>query len=110
VNPYSDDPILLVPQDYLRPLPTINPDDFWGYCYDTQTELLRRQFGSDITKRVSKEMIIEFAREHPDLRRRYIKTKESMREASHTISEQTHTASINHSWAALAGQASMPSS
>ena len=76
VNPYSGDPLFLVPQDYLRPLPTINPDDFWGYCYETETELLRREFGEDITSHVDKKTIISFAKEHPDLRERYVKNKE----------------------------------
>jgi hypothetical protein len=76
INPHSGDPILLVPQDYLRPLPTINPDDFWGYCYETETELIRRQFGEDITTNVDKSLIVQFARQHPDLRERYVRSKE----------------------------------
>ena len=75
-NPYTSDPILLVPKDYLRPLPTINPDDFWGYCYETETALLRREFGEEITSNVDKETIVKFARDHPELRERYVKTKE----------------------------------
>jgi len=77
INPYTGDPILLVPEDYLRPLPTINPEDFWGYCYDTQTETIRREFGEEITRHVDKKTIIEFARKHPDLRERYVKNKEN---------------------------------
>jgi len=75
-NPYTGDPILLVPKDYLRPLPTINPDDFWGYCYETESDLVRREFGKDITSRVDKETIVELARRHPELRERYVKAKE----------------------------------
>jgi hypothetical protein len=76
LNPYSGDPILLVPHDYLRALPTINPDDFWDYCYDTSDEVIRREFGDDITRNVDKATIIGFAKRHPDLRERYVKAKE----------------------------------
>jgi hypothetical protein len=60
----------------LRPLPTINPDDFWGYCYDAEPELIRQQFGEDITRHVDKEKIVQLAREHPDLRERCVRSKE----------------------------------
>lgn len=76
VNPYNNESILLIPKDYLRPLPTINPDDFWGYCYDTEIEVLRRKFGEEITRHVDKEMIVEFARENPSLREKYVRSKE----------------------------------
>ena len=60
----------------MRALPTINPDDFWDYCYDTSDELIRREFGEDITHNVDKATIIEFAKRHPELRERYVKAKE----------------------------------
>ncbi|MGL3208071.1 hypothetical protein [Bradyrhizobium sp. BR 1433] len=76
LNPYTNHPILLIPEDYLRSLPTINPADFWDYCFDTQNETIRREFGSDITKNVDKATIIDLARRHPELREKYIKAKE----------------------------------
>lgn len=76
INPYSNKPILLIPKDYLRPLPTINPDDFWGYCYDTEPDTLREQFGDDLTRRVDKETIIALALAHPEFRERYVQSKE----------------------------------
>jgi hypothetical protein len=76
VNPYTNEPILLVPEEYLRPLPTINPVDFWGFCYEVAPETLRQQFGEEITRNVDKEKIIALAREHPELRERYVRNKE----------------------------------
>jgi hypothetical protein len=78
LNPYTGDPLLLVPRDYLRALPTINPHDFWDYCYDVENELLRREFGKDITRHVDKATIVRLAMEHPDLRERYVKSKEQI--------------------------------
>jgi len=76
INPHTELPIFLVPQKYLRPLPTINPDDFWGYCFATENELVRREFGNDITGHVDKQTIVKLARAHPNLRERYVKSKE----------------------------------
>lgn len=76
LNPYNNGPILLVPEDYLRALPTINADNFWDYCYDIQNDLIRREFGDDITRNVDKATIVEFARRHPELRKRYVGAKE----------------------------------
>jgi hypothetical protein len=58
LNPYTGEPVLLVPKDYLRALPTINPKDFWDYCFDTSNELLRREFGEEITRQVDKRTIV----------------------------------------------------
>lgn len=74
VNPRSKKrkPVLLVPKRYLNSLPTINPEDFWTYCYDNENEILRQEFNYDVTSRISKAEIIRLAREHPELRERYI--------------------------------------
>jgi hypothetical protein len=76
LNPYTNEPILLVPKDYLRALPTINARDFWDFCFDTSNELLRREFGDEITRNVDKTTIVSFAKKHPELRKRYVKSKE----------------------------------
>ena len=75
-NPYSTKPILLVPRQYLRSLPTINSDDFWEYCYSNENETLRIEYSQDITRHVDKKKIIDFARRHPEMRRRYIAERE----------------------------------
>lgn len=76
INPYTDRPILLIPKKYLRPLPTINPDDYWSYCYSAHSGLVAEMFGDDITNRVDKETIIDFAKAHPETRSQYVKEKE----------------------------------
>lgn len=60
-NPYNGKQILLVPKQYLRPLPTLNPDDFWGYCFDQNAQELRTELGDEITRNVKKEKILEKA-------------------------------------------------
>ncbi|MFC4236600.1 hypothetical protein ACFOY8_15445 [Thalassospira xianhensis] len=60
-NPWNKKPILLCPKDYLRPLPTLNPDDYWGFCCDFDSKSLREEFGDDIKRNVKKEIILEKA-------------------------------------------------
>lgn len=76
INPYNEKPIFLVPKRYIRPLPTINPGDYWDYCFDNEAESIRETFGEDITSNVNKEAIIKLAREHPETRERYIAHRE----------------------------------
>jgi hypothetical protein len=75
-NPYNRKGVLLVPSRYLRDLPTVNANEFWDYCLDNENETLRREYGDDITRHVSKETIVEFARNHPDLRADYLRDRE----------------------------------
>lgn len=71
-NPYNHRPVLLVPKKYLRDLPTISADTFWDFCYTNENETLRNDFGADITRNVDKKTIINFAREHPELRAEFL--------------------------------------
>lgn len=75
-NPYNGRPILLVPEDYLRDLPTINGGDFWDFCFSNENETLRREFGQDITRRVSKAEIVKLARRHPQFLQSYVEAVE----------------------------------
>lgn len=61
VNPSNGKQIFLVPKQYLRPLPTLNPDDYWGYCYDQNAQELRTELGEEIGRHVNKEVILEMA-------------------------------------------------
>lgn len=63
LNPYNGKQVLLVPKQYLRPFPTLNPDDFWGYCYDQNAQELRTELGEEITRNVKKEVILKKALE-----------------------------------------------
>jgi hypothetical protein len=71
-NKWNERPILLVPQKYLRELPTINADDFWDYCFSNENDLLRTEYSDDVTKNVDKLTIIDFARRHSEIRAEYL--------------------------------------
>jgi len=79
INPHSQKPILLVPESYLKPLPTINPADFWDYCYDNENETIRNEFNYDVVRHVRKRAIIALARRHPELIQKYVKHEERLR-------------------------------
>lgn len=61
-----------MPRRYLRDLPTINADDFWNFCYTNDNETLRQELNFDIARKVAKADIVQVARRHPELRRRYL--------------------------------------
>ncbi|MBM1688819.1 hypothetical protein [Sulfitobacter geojensis] len=61
LNPFSGKQVLLVPKEYLRPMPTLNPSDFWGFCCDQSAQELRTELGEEITRNVKKDVILEKA-------------------------------------------------
>jgi hypothetical protein len=69
--------VLLAPEKYLRDLPTISSDAFWGHCFDNHNEVLRAEFGADITRHVDKESIVRLARKFPELREEFIRAAET---------------------------------
>jgi hypothetical protein len=71
-NPYNSKPVLLVPRRYLRDLPTISPEDFWEYCYSNENDTIRNDYSFDVTRNVDKKTIVDFARRHPDIRKKYV--------------------------------------
>jgi hypothetical protein len=70
-NRWNERPILLVPDKYLRELPTMNAHSFWDYCYSNENALLRREFSDDVSRNVDKATIVGFARRHARLRSDY---------------------------------------
>jgi hypothetical protein len=79
VNPYNNKAILLVPESYLKDLPTINAADFWDYCVSFHASELRREFNFDITRALPKKQIVEIARKHALWRSAYVGYRESRR-------------------------------
>lgn len=79
INPHSQKPILLVPESYLKPLPTINPTDFWDYCYSNENEIIRNEFSYDVVRHVSKKDIVQLAKRHPEFIKKYINHEEKCR-------------------------------
>jgi hypothetical protein len=84
-NPINGKPVMLVPRRYLRHLPTVNPDDFWDYCYDNHNEILRHRYGEDIKRNVDKGTIIDLARAQPEFRAEYLRAKEAQGSSSYDI-------------------------
>jgi hypothetical protein len=76
-NPINGKPIMLVPRRYLRRLPTINPGDFWDYCFDNHNETLRQRYGDDVTRNANKATIVDLARAQPGFRKEYVRAKEA---------------------------------
>jgi hypothetical protein len=62
-NPYNQKPVLLVPVRFLRELPVLNADDWWG---NYEAEQLRVDVNYDILGKVDKKSIVTAARRNPD--------------------------------------------
>jgi hypothetical protein len=78
LNPFKKDRgIILVPKEFLRELPTINPDDFFDYCWDNRNEELRDQFSIEIKSKVDKKTIIDIAKKHREWVNEYEKSRDS---------------------------------
>lgn len=75
-NKYKNRGILLVPERFVRDLPTINADDFKDYIWDIKNETLRNDFNYAIKKDIDKQEIIKIARDNPNWVAEYEKVKE----------------------------------
>lgn len=64
INPYNKKAIILVPEKFLRELPTINSDDFWNYCWENKNEEIRDQYSIEVKSGVRKRDLIELARQN----------------------------------------------
>lgn len=73
-NPVTGGPLLFVPQRFLRDLPIINPDDWWSSYENKQ---LREDVNYEIMGHVNKRTIVAVARDHPDVLREWVLSKET---------------------------------
>lgn len=61
VNPYKQEPLLLIPKRFLRELPTLNAEDWWSFH---ENEMLRTDMNYELMGKVDKRTIIEAARKN----------------------------------------------
>ena len=79
MNPFgTNQQVFLCPKEYLRPMPSLNPDSFWGYCYDQGAEELRTELGEEIARNVNKDLILEKALQDFDSVEEFVKHLEAV--------------------------------
>jgi hypothetical protein len=61
-NPYNERAVLLVPQRFLRSLPTLNAEDWWE---NYEAERLRDDVNYEVMGKVDKKTIVSIARRRP---------------------------------------------
>ena len=76
LNPFSGIHITLVPTTFIRPLPMINPNDFWDYVCSRENEILRSNFSYHLKSKVNKKDIVELARANLQVVKRYVDFRE----------------------------------
>jgi hypothetical protein len=57
-NPFTGRAVLLVPERFLRALPTVDPDDFWEYAWSYEAENIKGDFNYDLGKAASRSQEI----------------------------------------------------
>jgi hypothetical protein len=85
INPSTREPVLLVPERFLRDLPTISGEPFWDYCFDHHNEVLRAEFGEDVSRNVDKRSIVNTAQRHPDFRKEFVESTERSKPAPYDL-------------------------
>lgn len=73
IEPETEDPILLVPERFLRDLPVLNADDWWE---NYEAEQLRTDMNYEVLGKVNKEEIVAAARRNPESVRAWSQRKE----------------------------------
>jgi hypothetical protein len=73
-NPATGGPLLLVPERFLRDLPSINADDWWDAMRSTE---LRDEFNSELHGNIRKKDIVTIAKRHPDKVDAWVRARES---------------------------------
>lgn len=77
VNPNSGKPVLLVPEVFLKTLPTINPNDFFDWAWSNENTRLREDFGFEVKSHVRKADIIRVASTNREWVDRYMAEAEN---------------------------------
>lgn len=73
-NPFTEGPLLFVPQRFLRRLPVLNADDWWTHY---ENEQLRRDLNYEVLGNVSKKTIVATARANPESVREWTEQREA---------------------------------
>jgi hypothetical protein len=77
-NPFAGTPVLLVPERFLRSLPTVDPEDFWAYAWTAEADNIKGDFNYDLGKgtRRSRE-IARLAARNSEIVMRYLHALEA---------------------------------
>ena len=65
-------PVLLVPKRFLKDIPVVTPNDFWGYAWSNHAEELRTHFNYDIARHITREEKARMARQNPEIVKEFL--------------------------------------
>jgi hypothetical protein len=71
-NPWTKSAVILVPEEFLRELPTVEGDEFWEYAFAYEAENIKGEFEYDVARNVDSEMIAKLAPRNPELVKKYV--------------------------------------
>jgi hypothetical protein len=78
-NPYYPNrPVILVPEEFLRNLPSLDKEEFWDYTWENYNETLRNDFSIEVKSQVNKRDIVELARKNREWVNQFLEFREKM--------------------------------
>jgi hypothetical protein len=88
-NPFlrRSQPVLLVPERFLRDIPVVTADGFWRYAWGSHSSELRADFNYDIARRVDARLKARLARQNPGIVLNYLQELEQDSHKPYPLSE-----------------------
>jgi hypothetical protein len=84
-NPWTQSAVILVPEEFLRDLPTVEGDEFWDYAFAYEADNIKGEFEYDVAKNVDSATIAKLARRNPELVKKYVALYEKNIPASYDL-------------------------
>jgi hypothetical protein len=74
LNPHlpKPNPVLLVPEKFLRDIPVVTANGFWNYAWENNAAELRSDFNYDIANKVDRHIKARMARQNPQIVNNYL--------------------------------------
>lgn len=72
-SPYTGRGVILVPERFLREIPTAEQGAFWDFAWQNFNEELRTDFNYALAKDTDRQEIVRLARQRPDLVKQFMK-------------------------------------
>lgn len=86
-NPFVDrrQPVLLVPERFLKDIPVVSADAFWNYAWANHGEDLRGDFNFDLAMNVDRRQKAKMARQNPQIVAKYLRHLEGQDHAPYPV-------------------------
>jgi hypothetical protein len=95
-HPQDERGIILVPKEFLRPLPNLGPEDFASFVDQNYPSLVSNEFGDDVLRKLSKRNVKNFKEKYPDIFKAFLEQKKVDGGSSYNFLKDD--LGLNHLW------------